>query len=129
MPRFLSPEWIDEVGRTARSSPVLADATTGVALTVQQVVTDTPDGEVRYHVAVERGRVDVRPGQASDPDVTFTQDWQTAVAMSTGELSAQQAFMEGRLRVGGDVQALAREQGAFADLDAAFAEVRERTTY
>lgn len=128
MPRFLSPDWIDEVGAAARSR-TLAAAGDDVRLVVQQVVTGTPDGEVRYHVVVDGGRVDVQPGDAEAPDVTFTQDWQTAVAMSTAELPAQHAFASGKLRVDGDVQALVRHQAAFTDLDRAFDEVRARTTY
>ncbi len=129
MPRFLSPEWIAEVDRAAAADGSLAAATADVRLVVQQVVTDTPDGEVRYHVDVDHGSVRVRPGDAAAADVTFRQDWQTAVAMSTGEVPAQHAFVQGRLRVDGDVQALVRHQGAFADLDAAFDDVRARTTY
>lgn len=129
MPRFLSPEWLDEVGAAARTRAGLAPDAGDVRLVVQQVVTGTPDGEVRYHVVVEGASVDVRPGDADAPDVTFTQDWQTAVAMSTAELPAQHAFASGKLRVDGDVQALVRHQAAFADLDRAFEDVRARTTY
>ena len=129
MARFLSPEWIDGVATAAAGSPALAAATAQVQLTVQQVVTGTPDGEVHYFIRVDRGTVEVAPGDAPSPDVTFTQDWPTACAMSTGELGAQEAFMHGRLQVQGDTALLMRHQQAFADLDDAFAEVRARTTY
>ena len=129
MARILIPEWIDEVAAAAAASEVLAAATADVQLTVQQVVTATPDGEVRYFIRVDRGTVEVAKGDAPAPDVTFTQDWPTAQAMSAGELGAQEAFMHGRLQVAGDTALLMRHQAAFADLDAAFAEVRDRTTY
>ena len=129
MARFLSPEWITEIDAAARASAALAEATAEVRLVVQQVVTGTPDGDVRYAIRVDHGKVEVTPGEAPDADVTFTQDWQTAQAMSTGEVGAQQAFMHGHLQVAGDTALLMRHQGAFADLDAAFEEVRARTTY
>ena len=53
--------------------------------------------------------------------MTFTQDVETAAAVNRGELSAQAAFMTGRLRVGGDVQVLLDRQPALAEVDDIFA--------
>jgi putative sterol carrier protein len=129
MAQFLSPEWIAEIDAAASGDPTLAEATEGVHLVVQQVVNGTPHGDVHYVIRVENGSVRVVSGEASDAHVTFTQDWDTAVAMSTGELSAQDAFTGGRLWLKGDVTRLMENQAAFADLDQAFVQVREHTTY
>jgi alkyl sulfatase BDS1-like metallo-beta-lactamase superfamily hydrolase len=129
MAQFLSPEWIAEIDAAASGDPRLAEATRGVHLVVQQVVNGTPAGDVRYVIRVEDGSVRVASGEADDAHVTFTQDWDTAVAMSTGELSAQDAFTGGRLWLKGDVTRLMENQAAFADLDQAFVQVRENTTY
>jgi putative sterol carrier protein len=98
-------------------------------LVVQQVVTGGPDGDVAYHVIVDDGRTTVRAGRADDPTVTFTQDRDTARAVSRGELSAQGAFMAGRIRVRGDLPALVAQQDALLRVDDVFASVRETTEY
>jgi predicted lipid carrier protein YhbT len=125
--RFLSPQWLAELAEVARGVVVEEDGGPGVVL--QQVVTGTADGEVRYVVRVTDGRLAVRPGEDTSADVTLTTDWLTAVAMARGELGAQDAFMAGRLRVGGDLTALLRVTPALARLGDLFAAVRERTSY
>ena len=44
------------------------------------------------------------------------QDWDTAVAVATGELNAQEAFVTGRIRFQGDQQLLIESQPLFAAL-------------
>lgn len=127
--RFLSPEWIDEAAAAAASSEQLTAAAIGVDLSVQQVVTGGPEGEVHYVVSIDDGKVSLRAGDDKKPDVTFTLDWGTAVSMATGALGAQEAFTTGRLRLDGDVGILRRHGPALAGLDSVFAALRERTTY
>ncbi len=128
MPRFLSPEWMAEASAAAATSPELAEASAGVHLVVEQVVTGGPDGDVRYVVSLSDGQARFGAGEA-DADVAFTTDWETAVAVATGASSAQDAFTSGRLSVRGDVTALLRHARAFDGLHAVFAGLRERTTY
>jgi len=127
--RFLSDEWIGELGRALETGIDLGTGTDGVALTVQQIVTGTRDGEVAYCVVIDHDRAHVIPGRAATPDVTFTQDYATAAAISAGGESAQSAFMTGRLRLGGDVSVLLDHQEALARLTDLFAVVRSTTTY
>lgn len=129
MPRFLSSEWIEEAAAAAESSPELAAATAGAHLTVQQIVGEGPDGDVHYVVSVHDGRVMLRAGDDPAADVTFTLGWDTAVAMATGTLGAQEAFTTGRMKLEGDVPALLRHGPALAGLDSVFASLRSRTTY
>lgn len=129
MARYLSAEWFDEVNQAARDSPELAEATRNVRLTLQQVVTGGPDGDVRYWVTVDGGHVEAGLGQAPDPDVTVTQSYETAVAVSTGSLGAQAAVMDGRIRLSGDTAVLWEHHETLAGLDAVFAPVRARTGY
>ena len=44
--------------------------------------------------------------------LSFTEDHETAVAVSTGAMNAQSAFMSGRLRVSGDMDKLMAAQPA-----------------
>jgi putative sterol carrier protein len=102
MARFLSEAWFDAIAES--TGPV----THGDAprITVQQVVTDTPEGEVRYAVTISDECATVRAGQAARADVTFTGDYSTAVAIARGELTAQAALLAGRIRVAGNVASL-----------------------
>jgi putative sterol carrier protein len=126
MVRHLSAAWIEALDEAAKASAGLRAATAGVAFTVQQVVT-APEGDVVWHLVVDHGDVAVRPGRAEHPDLVFTQDRATAQQVAAGELSAQAAFMVGRLRVGGDLTVLLANQEAIAGLDDVFASVRART--
>lgn len=129
MARFLSNEWIDEARAAAESSEELTAATAGAQLTVQQIVTGGPEGDIHYVVSIDDGQVTLRAGDDETAHVTFTQQWATAMAMASGALGAQEAFTTGRLRLGGDVSALLRHGPALAGLDSVFAAVRDRTTY
>ena len=57
------------------------------------------------------------------------QDWATAVGVATGAANAQDAFINGQIRLFGDQQALMGAQPVFGALDHIFAAVRERTRY
>jgi putative sterol carrier protein len=129
VPAYLSPAWLRALQDAADTSPTLPGATAGMHLVVQQVVTGGPDGDVAYHVIVDDGRTTVRAGRADDPTITFTQDRDTARAVSRGELSAQGAFMAGRIRIRGDLPALVAQQDALLRVDDIFASVRATTEY
>lgn len=127
--RYLSQEWFDEVNRAAAGSDRIPVDAAGVNLVIQQVVTDGPDGEVRYAVKVQDGAVSVVPGDDAEADVVITEDWDTAVSVANGELPAAAAFMTGRIRVSGNVAVLLDAQGSLQGLDVVFADLRQRTTF
>ncbi|HUF32312.1 MAG TPA: SCP2 sterol-binding domain-containing protein [Acidimicrobiales bacterium] len=127
MARFLSDEWVAELGDALAAGEDLAEATTGTHLTVQQVVTGDDGGA--WWVRVDGGQVRAGTGRAEDPDVTMTTDRPTAVALAQGHLAAQDAFAAGRLRLGGDITVIIRHGEALACVDDAVAAVRARTTW
>lgn len=121
MAEFLTDQWLDELDVAAREAELPPE----LRLVVQQVIPDGPDGiEVAYAVEVAGGTMAVRRGRIDHADVTFTQDLATARAIHGGELSAQAAFMEGRLRLGGDLRAVIERAGDLAAIDDVFATVR-----
>ena len=121
MAGFLTDAWLDDLEVAAQR----AELDTKGALVLQQVIPDGPDGrEVAYALVVGAGRVRVVRGRASDPDLTFTQDRATAEAIHRGELSAQAAFMQGRLRLGGDLRAVIERASELAAIDDVFAGTR-----
>jgi predicted lipid carrier protein YhbT len=139
--RYLSPEWMAAARHAVAGIDRLRDAGTGIRLTIEHVARDAPaeagtrgapgpvDATIRWHVTIEGGRVELAEGPAPQPDLRFTADYATAAAITRGELSAQRAFAEGRLRVGGDLLLLVRHQRALATVDDALAGVRAETTY
>ena len=130
--KYLSPEWMAAAGRALAADPALAAALGDLRLTIEQHVHDGPDGDVAWHVAVAGGRVALTPGPApaaSPADLRFTTDYATAAAIAAGDLAAQRAFVEGRLRVGGDLSLLLAHHRALAAVDDALAPVRAEVTY
>ena len=127
MARFLTPEWFEALKAAAATSTTTPSD--GVHLVLRQVVTGGPDGDVEYSVAVDDGSVDVRPGPPDRVDATFTEDYETAAAINRGDLSPQEAFMTGRIRVSGNVAVLVASQAALAELAPVLASVRATTTY
>lgn len=125
---FLSDEWIAALHDAVTADADLAALTADLSLTIEQEVTGSPFGDVRYHVTLDHGTVSVTPGPAASPTVRFQQDHETAAAIAMGQGSAQRAFMTGRLRVGGDLRVLLAHTDVLAQLDDVFAEVRARTT-
>jgi hypothetical protein len=117
---FLTDEWFAEVEAAARA----ADVDVAPRLVLQQVVPDGPAGEVAYAVVVDAGKVEVQRGRVEAPDLVFTQDRATAEAIHRGDLSAQAAFMQGRLRLGGDLRAVIDRAADLAAVDDVFARVR-----
>jgi putative sterol carrier protein len=127
--RYLSLEWIDALTAEVAGSEELGALAGEHTVGVTQVVTDGPEGTVIYHLQVGDGAARFGAGPADPEDVRFEQDWQTAVAVATGELNAQQAFITGRIRLYGDQQKLLASQPVFGALDRVFTTVRERTEY
>jgi putative sterol carrier protein len=125
MIRFLSAEWVAALDAAAGEAIVPV----GVRLTIQQIVTGDGDGDVRYHLVFDGGRLRVNPGQAEAADVTLVQTRDVAAALSRGELNAQQALEAGRLKLRGDIGHLAREGRALSAMEDVFAAVRAVTSY
>ena len=113
MVRFLSEAWFDAIAES--TGPANRGGAAGI--TVQQVVTEAPDGEVRYAVTISDEHATVCPGQAANPDVTFTGDYSTAAAIARGELTPEAALLAARIQVAGNVAALmSRSDLAYDDL-------------
>jgi len=127
--RYLSLAWIDAVARTVADSEPIQQLAQAHDIGVTQVVTDGPEGDVTYHLQVGEGAVDFAAGPADPEHVRMEESWDTAVAVATGTLNAQEAFVSGQIRMRGDQQRLLDSQRLFGALDAVFSAVREETEY
>lgn len=110
MASFATTEWFEELDRSVGELTV--DPTIDVVL--EHRLTDGVD----WQVIVRQGRVSVRLDATEPPAVTLTSSTEVARAIHTGEMSAQRAFLDGALRIGGDINILIAQR----DLLAAVAE-------
>ena len=113
--KFLSQEWADAVEERLNQSESFRAAAAGRTLRLQQVVT-SPEGETRHWFRLEDGLATLGLGDIEGPDATLRQDYETAAAISKGELSALAALMSGRLKVSGGLMKLMPLQALSAPL-------------
>lgn len=129
MTRYLSLDWIDAVAKEIAASDELRQLSDEHEIGITQVVSDGPEGDVTYHLQVGGGKVDFGAGAAEPEDVRMEQSWDTAVAVATGSLNAQEAFINGRILLFGDQQKLLGAQPVFGALDVVFTAVAGSTEY
>jgi putative sterol carrier protein len=101
MPKYLTQEWMDRARELAADFP----ETPGASVRMQQVVTGAPGGDVRYYTVIADGKT-VEQSLGDDPEgaeVTLTNSYEDAVKILTGELDASAAFMQGRVKVTGNM--------------------------
>ena len=127
--RYLSLDWLDELAQAVDAHADLQRLAGDHRIGVTQVVTGGPEGDVTYHLQVDAGDARFGAGPAEPEDVRMEQAWDTAVAVATGQLNAQDAFVNGHIRLFGDQQKLLDAQPVFGALDAVFQDVRGRTEY
>jgi putative sterol carrier protein len=103
MPKWLSQEWLDESKKLAESQPERP----GASARMQYVVTGGPDGDIKYYWVLENGKLqESQLGEMPDPEVTLTQSYEDAKKIQQGELDANAAFMQGRVKVTGNMAKL-----------------------
>jgi hypothetical protein len=131
---FLSDDWFAEVDRIVDA--IAVEVPTHADLSMNLVVTETPFGEDRLlHIGTHEGRAAWGRGHLDGADLTLTTDYLTAreILVSANPQTGMQAFMEGKVKVQGDLTKLMAAQvagtgpGAPA-LAGALAEITELAT-
>jgi putative sterol carrier protein len=103
MAKWLTQEWLDESTQLAKSQPVRPGATARL----QYVITGGPEGDISYYWIVKDGQLEEnRLGTLEDAEVTLTETNADAMRMQKGELDSNTAFMQGKIKVTGDVSKL-----------------------
>lgn len=127
--RYLSLEWIDAMRANVAASESMAGLSALHDIGVTQVITDGPEGTVIYHLQVGGGSASFGAGPAPTEHVRMEQSWESAVAVATETIPAQEIFLKGLVRITGDTERLVASAPVFAALDAAFESVRALTVY
>jgi putative sterol carrier protein len=98
--KYLSQEWHDQARELAKDQPERP----GLSATIQYVVTGGPDGDIKYYWRLENGKlVESKLGEIADPEITMTLSHDDSVKVQKGELDPNAAFMQGRMKVAGNM--------------------------
>ena len=122
--KFLTDEWASTMTEKLNGSDEFKSAAGSQQVKLQQVVTEAPDGgEAKYYFTLDNGAAQVSLGEVADPDATITQNYETAVAINKQELNAQNAFMQGKIKISGNMMKLMQLQGVFTAMPKAVDDV------
>ncbi|NDG67451.1 MAG: hypothetical protein EBY23_11195 [Actinobacteria bacterium] len=114
--RYLSLDWIEAIGTRATKNAELQLLGSTLNIGITQMVSDGPEDTVLYHLQVKDNAVTFGAGPADPEHVRLEQEWETAVAVATGAMAAEDAF-------------IIQSQEIFAALDPIFDEVAKITVY
>lgn len=121
--KFLSEEWANATTEALNSHQGFKGAIGSAELAIQFTVTGGPEGDVEYYLKTAAGQATVALGTVDSPDVTVSQSYDTAAAISKGELNTQTAFMTGKLKVSGNLAKLMMHQSAIQQWGAAVSDL------
>ena len=88
-----------------------ADAAAGLEAVIQYDLSGEGGGD--YHTHIQGGQCTVSEGQHESPTMTISMAASDFVEMTEGRLDGMQAFMSGRLRIGGDMALAMKMQSLF----------------
>jgi putative sterol carrier protein len=126
---FLSDEWI-AAAREIRARHATDDVEVpGEPIRMNQVITDVPFGEGTIHSYLDTssGALVLELGELDEPDLTVTTDWETAKTVFVDQdiAAATQAFLQGRIKVQGNMMKLMTMQTSISGSPAAVEAARE----
>jgi putative sterol carrier protein len=100
MSKWLTQEWLDETRKMAEGQPERP----GASARMQYVVTGGPEGDISYFWVLDNGKIsESKIGTLPDAEVTLTTGYSDAMKIQKGELDANAAFMQGKVKVTGNM--------------------------
>jgi len=102
--KFQSDEYFAVANDALQSDGDVTKAAKGHTVALQVTTTDFPgEGSKKSFIKIDKGVITVGPGEIEDPDLNITQDYQVAVLLDKGELNPQAAFIEGKIKLKGNL--------------------------
>ena len=114
--KFLSEDWISAVNEALAGDDEYKSSTATTEISLQFEVSDAPDGDVQYSVTMGNGATAFSLGAMAEADATIRNDYETASAVSKGDLNTQAAFISGKLKVEGNLAKIMMNQAALTNL-------------
>ena len=100
MAKYLTQEWLDEGRELAKDQA----ETPGASAKMQYVLSGAPGGELKYYWVLENGKLlESQLGEIAEPDFTMSMSYDDSVLVQKGELDVNAAFMQGRVKVAGNM--------------------------
>jgi putative sterol carrier protein len=118
--KYLSQEWIDAYN-AALAGDAVRSALKGKSATLQMVISDAPQGEIRYWLRIADGGAEAGLGDLDGADVTIRQSYETSAQVNKGELDGQKAFTQGKVKIGGKMLKMMQLRGPLAQVQTALA--------
>jgi len=88
-----------------------ADAAKGMDAVIQFNLTGDDGGQ--YYAVIKDGKLDVKEGTHASPKMTMTMAGKDYVDLTLGKLNGQMAFMQGKLKIAGDMGLAMKMQTLF----------------
>jgi putative sterol carrier protein len=100
MAKFLTQEWLDLQKDLAQDFPERP----GASARMQYKVTGAPDGDVTFHTVIDNGKIlENALGEDDQAEFTMAVGYDDFSKVNKGELDANAAFMQGRIKVTGNM--------------------------
>ncbi len=121
--RYLSEPWLEAATHALSDTPPIHES-----LRVGYDIVDAPPGIGPYTLALGPDRISFDPG-LHNTNATLRLRYELAVAIATGVTSAQRAFLDGAIVLGGDVTALLGSGAPIGEIDDRLAALRAITEF
>lgn len=121
--KFLSDEWLSEVESRLNGNETFQSAAKGQSARLQNEISGAPGGDMAYGFVLDGGKVQLVKGAIENAEATLSQDYGTAVSMSKQEITGQQAFMQGKVKISGNLMKMMQLQGVFGAMPTALGDL------
>ena len=116
--KFLTPEWAESMTEALNADAGFRKEVERRRSVIRWSISDAPDGEVGYYLAVDHGKAALQLGDPpAPPDLELTCTYETVVGIISGEISGRDAFQGRRLRSDKRLITVLRYLGVFHEMN------------